>query len=322
MNWSQRRYEGCAMAVTTRTEDLGYTPNTDGVWSWLTTVDHKRIGILYGVSALVFAFVGGFEALLIRTQLTGPNGTVLSADAYNQLFTMHGVTMEFAVIMPVAAAFQNYMIPLQIGARDVAFPRLNAFSYWLFLFSVVMLTSSFFIGGSPDGAWTGYANLSTEVTEFVRMDYYAIGLQLLGIASIGSSANFIATIFTMRAPGMTMMRMPVFTWMSVVTSFLLILSMPRDRRGTVADVLRPQLRDGVLRGAGSVVIHCCGSTCSGSSATLRYTCSSCQQWASSPRPSQPSLESRYSDTPSWCSPASPSGSSASGCGHTTCSLPA
>jgi cytochrome c oxidase subunit 1 len=214
------------MAVTTRTDDLGYTPNTDGVWSWLTTVDHKRIGILYGVSALVFAFVGGFEALLIRTQLSGPNGTVLSADAYNQLFTMHGVTMVFAVIMPVAAAFQNYMIPLQIGARDVAFPRLNAFSYWLFLFSVVMLTSSFFIGGSPDGAWTGYANLSTEVTEFVRMDYYAIGLQLLGIASIGSSANFIATIFTMRAPGMTMMRMPVFTWMSVVTSFLLILSMP------------------------------------------------------------------------------------------------
>ncbi len=214
------------MAITAPKEDLGYTPSTDGLWSWLTTVDHKRIGIMYGVSALVFFIVGGLEALLIRTQLAQADGTVLSADAYNQLFTMHGVTMVFAVIMPIAAAFQNYIIPLQIGARDVAFPRLNAFSFWLFLFSVTFLTSSFFLGGSPDGAWVGYANLSTEVTEYVRMDYYAIGVQLLGIASIGSSANFIATIFTMRAPGMTMMRMPVFTWMSVVTSFLLILSLP------------------------------------------------------------------------------------------------
>ncbi|MCH8990834.1 MAG: cbb3-type cytochrome c oxidase subunit I, partial [Acidobacteria bacterium] len=147
------------MAVTTLTEDLGYTPNTDGVWSWVTTVDHKRIGILYAVSALVFFIVGGLEALVIRIQLAGPNGTVLTADAYNQLFTMHGLTMVFAAIMPVAAAFQNYMIPLQIGARDVAFPRLNAFSFWLFLFGVLMLMSSFFLGGSPDGAWTGYANL-------------------------------------------------------------------------------------------------------------------------------------------------------------------
>ena len=214
------------MAVTAPTEDLGYTPSTDGVWSWLTTVDHKRIGLMYGVSALVFFVVGGLEALLIRSQLAAADSTILTADAYNQLFTMHGITMVFAVIMPVAAAFQNYMIPLQIGARDVAFPRLNAFSFWLFLFSVILLSSSFFLGGSPDGAWVGYANLSTEVTEFVRMDYYAIGVQLLGIASIGSAANFIATIFTMRAPGMTMMRMPVFTWMTVVTSFLLILSLP------------------------------------------------------------------------------------------------
>jgi cytochrome c oxidase subunit I len=213
------------MAVTTK-EDLGYTPSTDGLWSWITTVDHKRIGILYGVSALVFFVVGGIEALFVRSQLATSNGVILSADAYNQLFTMHGVTMVFAVIMPVAAAFQNYLVPLQIGARDVAFPRLNAFSYWMFVLSVILLMSSFVLGGSPDGAWVGYANLSTEVTEYVRMDYYAIGVQLLGIASIASSANFIATIFTMRAPGMTMMRLPVFTWMTVVTSFLLILSLP------------------------------------------------------------------------------------------------
>jgi cytochrome c oxidase subunit 1 len=213
------------VALTT-TDDLGYTPSTKGLWSWITTIDHKRIGILYAVSALVFFIVAGVEALLIRMQLATANGTLVSADAYNQLFTMHGLTMVFAVIMPIAAAFQNYFVPLMIGARDVAFPRLNAFSYWLFLFSVVLLTSSFFLGGSPDGAWVGYAPLSTQITEYVRMDYYSIGAQLLGFASLASSINFVATIFTMRAPGMTLMRMPIFVWMTVVTSFLLIFSLP------------------------------------------------------------------------------------------------
>ncbi len=212
--------------MTASNEDLGYTPSTKGLWSWITTIDHKRIGILYAVSSLVFFIVGGLEALLIRTQLATPNGTVLSADAYNQLFTMHGLTMVFAVVMPIAAAFQNYFVPLMVGARDVAFPRLNAFAYWLFLMSVILLTSSFFLGGSPDGAWTGYAPLSTEIQEYVRMDYYSIGAQLLGIASLASSVNFVATIFTMRAPGMTLMRVPVFVCMTVVTSFLLIFSLP------------------------------------------------------------------------------------------------
>ncbi len=212
--------------MTASNENLGYTPSTKGLWSWITTIDHKRIGILYAVSSLVFFIVGGLEALLIRTQLATPNGTVLSADAYNQLFTMHGLTMVFAVVMPIAAAFQNYFVPLMVGARDVAFPRLNAFAYWLFLMSVILLTSSFFLGGSPDGAWTGYAPLSIEIQEYVRMDYYSIGAQLLGIASLASSVNFVATIFTMRAPGMTLMRVPVFVWMTVVTSFLLIFSLP------------------------------------------------------------------------------------------------
>jgi cytochrome c oxidase subunit 1 len=213
------------VALTT-SDDLGYTPSTKGLWSWITTIDHKRIGILYAVSALVFFIVAGLEALVIRLQLASANGTLVSADAYNQLFTMHGLTMVFAVIMPIAAAFQNYFVPLMIGARDVAFPRLNAFAYWLFLFSVILLTSSFFLGGSPDGAWVGYAPLSTQITEYVRMDYYSIGAQLLGFASLASSINFVATIFTMRAPGMTLMRMPIFVWMTVVTSFLLIFSLP------------------------------------------------------------------------------------------------
>ncbi len=213
------------MAVTTERAELTYTGER-GAWAWITTADHKRIGLLYGVTAFVFFFVGGLEALFVRLQLAGPNGEVLSANAYNQLFTMHGLTMVFLVVMPIAAAFTNYFLPIMIGARDVAFPRLNAFSYWLFLLSGIMIYTSFLVGGAPDGAWVGYAPLSTQLTEVVRMDYWAIGLNLLGVASIASSANFIATIFTMRAPGMTLLRMPVFVWMSLVVAFLLIFSLP------------------------------------------------------------------------------------------------
>ncbi|MEE8331984.1 MAG: cytochrome c oxidase subunit I [Acidimicrobiia bacterium] len=202
------------------------SPGPPGVWGWLTTVDHKRIGILYGWSALFFFIVGGLEALLIRLQLVGPNQELLSADAYNQLFTMHGTTMVFLAVMPIAAAFANYFLPLMIGARDVAFPRLNAFSYWLFLFGGIFMYSSFFLGGAPDGGWFGYAPLSIEIPEVVRMDFWALGLLTLGVSSIGSSANFIATILTMRAPGMTLLRMPVFVWMMLVVSFLLIFSLP------------------------------------------------------------------------------------------------
>ena len=202
------------------------SPGPPGVWGWLTTVDHKRIGILYGWSALFFFAVGGIEALLIRLQLVGPNQEYLSADAYNQLFTMHGTTMVFLAVMPIASAFANYFLPLLIGARDVAFPRLNAFSYWLFIFGGIFMYSSFFLGGAPDGGWFGYAPLSIEIPEVVRMDFWALGLLTLGIASIGSSANFIATILTMRAPGMSLLRMPVFVWMMLVVSFLLIFSLP------------------------------------------------------------------------------------------------
>ncbi len=213
------------MAVTTERTMLPATGET-GLWSWITTVDHKRIGLLYAVTAFFFFIVGGLEAVFVRLQLAQANGEVLSAEAYNQLFTMHGLTMVFLVVMPIAAAFTNYFLPILLGARDVAFPRLNAFSYWLFLFSGIMIYTSFFVGGAPDGAWVGYSPLATQMTEVVRMDYWAIGLNLLGVASIASSANFIATIFTMRAPGMTLLRMPVFVWMSMVVAFLLIFSLP------------------------------------------------------------------------------------------------
>src|SRR5947209_7914220 len=199
---------------------------TSGWWSWMTTVDHKRIGILYGVTSFTFFLVGGSEALLIRAQLARPNGHVVTAEAYNEIFTMHGLTMIFLVVMPLSAAFFNYMIPLMIGARDVAFPRLNAFSYWAFLFGGLFLYSSFFLGGAPNGGWFGYAPLSTQSPVTHNMDYYALGLIFLGIGSTVSAVNFIVTIVNMRAPGMSLMRMPVFVWMTFVVSFLLLFALP------------------------------------------------------------------------------------------------
>jgi cytochrome c oxidase subunit 1 len=199
-----------------------------GLISWLTTVDHKRIGFLYGISALFFFLVGGTEALLIRLQLAVPNNTVLTAQQYNMMFTMHGTTMIFLAIMPLSAAFFNFIMPLQIGARDVAFPRLNAFSYWTFLVGAIIINLGWFMkDGPPNGGWFGYTPLTTKA--FIpghSIDMWVMGLQLLGVASIAASLNFIVTIINMRAPGMTMMRLPVFTWMTLFTSFLIVLAFP------------------------------------------------------------------------------------------------
>ena len=198
-----------------------------GLWSWLTTVDHKRIGILYGSTAFFFFLMGGIEALLLRIQLGSPNNTFLSPDVYNQLFTMHGTTMIFLAIMPLSAMFFNFMIPLLIGARDVAFPRLNAFSYWLFLAGGLFLNSSFLFGAAPNQGWYGYANLtSRQYSPGLNVDFWMLGLQILGIASLAAAVNFFVTILNMRAPGMKLMRMPMFTWMSFITQVLLLLAFP------------------------------------------------------------------------------------------------
>ena len=198
-----------------------------GVWSWITTVDHKRIGILYGVSAVSFFLVGGFEAMLIRLQLAEADSTLISAGVFSQLFTMHALTMIFLAIMPLGAAFFNFIVPLQIGARDVAFPRLNALSYWLFLFGALLLNSSFIFGGAPDAGWFAYANLTaSEYSPSAAIDFFSLGMLVLGISSLAAAFNFIITILNMRAPGMTLMRMPVFTWMTLVVSFLLVFALP------------------------------------------------------------------------------------------------
>jgi cytochrome c oxidase subunit 1 len=198
-----------------------------GVWSWITTVDHKKIGVMYGATSILFFLAGGIEALLIRAQLAVPDGKILSASAYNQVFTMHGTTMIFLVVMPLSTAFFNYLVPLQIGARDVAFPRLNAFSYWTFLAGGLFMYSSFLLGGAPNGGWFGYApNTTVTYNPGHNIDFWIFGLQILGIASTVGAVNFITTILNLRAPGMTLFRMPIFTWMTLVANFLLLFAMP------------------------------------------------------------------------------------------------
>jgi cytochrome c oxidase subunit 1 len=195
--------------------------------AWVSTVDHKKIGIMYGASSLVFLVIGGIEALVIRSQLAAPGQKLLSADLYNQVFTMHGITMIFLVVMPMGAAFMNYLIPLQIGARDVAFPRINALSFWVFLFGGIFLNTSWFLGGGADGGWFAYApNTGVVFSPSHGMDFYAIGLQITGLASLLGGVNLVVTCLNLRAPGMTLMKMPVFTWMSLVVQVLLVFAIP------------------------------------------------------------------------------------------------
>jgi cytochrome c oxidase subunit 1 len=233
-----------------------------GLWSWLTTVDHKQIAKLYGVTSFIFFLIGGLEALLIRIQLARPENNVLDAQRYNEMFTMHGTTMVFLVVMPLSVAFFNLLVPLQIGARDVAFPRLNGFSYWTFVAGAIILnlpvlaampgifmhmasvalTNIFgstalqgiasglqglpFADRVPDQGWYGYAPLTERLFSGHQIDFWAFGLQVLGVASMAGAFNFIVTILNLRAPGMTMMRVPIFSWSTLIVSVLIIMAFP------------------------------------------------------------------------------------------------
>ncbi len=202
--------------------------------AWLSTVDHKRIGILYMVTGLVFFVIGGIEALLIRLQLAVPNSTLLHPDTYNVVFTMHGTTMIFLVAMPVLFGLANYIVPLQIGARDMAFPRLNAYSFWLVPFGGILLHFSFLSGGAPAVGWFAYAPLSeTPYSPQAGVDYWALSLLVLGIGSVGANINFIVTVLCSRAPQMTLRRLPLFSWMIFVNAFLVILALPVLNAGLV-----------------------------------------------------------------------------------------
>jgi cytochrome c oxidase subunit 1 len=216
-----------------------------GFWSWITTVDHKKIGIMYFAAAMFFFVVAGVEALLLRVQLAVPNNNFLTPDQYNQIFTMHGVTMVFFVGIPLGSAFFNYLLPLQLGARDVAFPRLNAFSFWVFCAAGIVMYSGLILQGLPDSGWFSYAPLSTTVGPDVsgytlgagaqeagvqvhlsRMLLYSLGLQIAGIASLATAVNLIVTALNMRAPGMTLMRMPMMSWIGLIWSFMVLFAMP------------------------------------------------------------------------------------------------
>jgi cytochrome c oxidase subunit I len=200
-----------------------HTPQ--GLRSWLVTVDHKRIGIMYLITTLFFFLTGGLMALVIRLQLETSNGTVVSADKYDQIFTMHGTTMIFLFVVPVMAAFGNYIVPLQIGARDMAFPKLNAASFWLLLFGGITMYSSFLFGGGPDAGWTGYPPLSVQSPGH-GIDFWIVGLHILTVSSLLGAINFICTIHNMRAPGMRFTRMPLFTWTIYFYAVMIIGALP------------------------------------------------------------------------------------------------
>ena len=201
------------------------TPHT--VYGWFATVDHKKIGIRYLVTAFVFLLLGGIEAALMRAQLARPNGHLLSPEAYDQLFTMHGTTMIFWYASPILSGFGNYLVPLLIGSRDMAFPRLNAFSYWSFVLSGLFVYASFLAGAAPHGGWFAYVPYTgPSYSPGLNMDFYALALLFLTISTTVGAINFVVTIFTMRAPGMSLSRMPLMMWSTLTTSVATIFALP------------------------------------------------------------------------------------------------
>ena len=207
---------------------LTYFKKWGYLWrEWLTTVDPKKIGSMYILSALVMLFRGGMDALMMRTQLAAPDMKFLDAQHYNEVFTTHGVIMILFMAMPFIIGLMNVVIPLQIGARDVAFPRLNAVSFWLFFWGAMLFNISFVIGGSPDAGWTSYFPLAgPELAPKIGNNFYAIALQIAGLGTLMTGVNFIVTILRMRAPGMTLMKMPMFTWSVLITNVIILFAFP------------------------------------------------------------------------------------------------
>ena len=205
-----------------------HAPEPRGLAAWLTTVDHKRIGILYLVTAVGFFVISGLLSLLMRAELAQPGLQLMDESTYNQLFTMHGTGMMFLFATPVAAGLANYFVPLHIGAPDVAFPRLNALTYWLYVLGGIVIFSGFLTAsGAASFGWTAYAPLSESTyTPGAGADLWIIGLILVGTSSILGAVNLMTTIFGMRAPGMTMFRLPIFVWNIIVTMTLIMVSFP------------------------------------------------------------------------------------------------
>src|SRR5918996_820133 len=205
-----------------------------GLASWLMTVDHKRIGLRYLYAGIAFFIIGGIEALVLRAQLTQANLHILDPEAYNQMFSMHGTTMMFLFAVPALSGFGNYFVPLMIGSRDMAFPRLNSFGYWAFLGSGLFMYSSFLVGSAPDNGWFNYVPLGgTEFTPGVNIDFYVLGLIFLGLSTTGGAINFIVTILKLRAPGMSINRMPIFVWGELALGLAIVFAQPALTTGLV-----------------------------------------------------------------------------------------
>jgi hypothetical protein len=275
-----------------RLEKMWATP--PGLKGWLSSVDHKEIGQRYMVTALVFLLLGGLEALVMRAQLAGPERRLLTPEQYDQLFTMHGVTMIFLYASPILTGFSNYLWPLLLGSRDMAFPRLNALSYWIYLVAGLFMYAGFVVGSGPDAGWFNYVPYAAKAyNPGVNIDIYALGLILLGISTTVGAANFVVTFLRTRAPGMSVNRVPILIW------------------GTLtASVARAR------------VSRFCGSTCSGCSVTPGSMRSCCRRWAWFPTRCRPSAAARWSAIRPWPSRRSGPWRWGSGCGSTTCSPPA
>ena len=219
-------------AVEQRLEKLWETPDT--VWGWLATVDHKKIGKRYLVTAMLFLIAGGVEALIMRIQLARPDAGLLTPEMYDQIFTMHSMTMIFWYAAPILSGFAVYFVPLLIGARDMAYPRLNAFTYWSYLFSGLFLYGSALIGQSPHGGWFAYVPFTSRpYSPGLGMDFYALALIFLTISTEGGAVNFIVTIFHLRAPGMSVSKMPLFLYSTLTISCAIILALPALTVGCV-----------------------------------------------------------------------------------------
>ena len=288
----------------------------------MSTTDHKLIGKLYLGTAFVWFLLAGLMALVMRSELAFPGQQVVNEELYNQLFTMHGTIMLLLFATPLFFGFANVVMPLQIGSPDVAFPRLNMLSYWFFLFGGLIVAAGFLTpGGAADFGWTGYTPLSNAIrSPGVGGDLWVMGLWLAGMGTILGAVNFVTTIICMRAPGMTMFRMPIFVWNTLVTSLLVLIAFPILAAALLMLEADRQLGAHVFDPPAAA--RSCGSTCSGSSVTRRSTSSPCRSSASSPRSCRSSAASRSSATSGSSAPRSASRSSPPPCGPTTCSSPA
>src|SRR5260370_10790919 len=219
-------------SIATFNVDMASRPLVAKLHEWVTTVDHKRLGLLYIVYSFIFLLIAGIEATVIRIQLIRPHNNFVSSDVFNRMFTMHGTTMIFFVVMPMLFGFANYLVPLMIGARDMAFPRLNAFSFCLTSFGGILLYVSFLganglygAGNAPDVGWFAYAPLTSRTFSAGHStDFWTLSLLVSGFGSMGTAINIIATVFCMRCPGMTLGRMPLLVWLNLTMAGLVILA--------------------------------------------------------------------------------------------------